>query len=204
MDIYKDTHKLLVKWLEQSDIEKIQKTLANTQEKIAQLDIKHDSFNLTDFLKEWLTRKEGIRGLSCGYPRFEKAIDRFNPGSLVVIAGRPAMGKTTFGLCIATNCGYYHTLENAVERGGDVVFFSLEMTKGEIYTKLFKRFLREDFKYFENTAENKEEEVYKVACKFNDYITSLSFKIEVPESRYYEDIEERLLYYIVYKKKMLL
>jgi replicative DNA helicase len=64
----------------------------------------------------------------CGSKKLEGTIGGFNPGDLVIIAGRPSMGKTTVAQCLA--------LRSAM-RGHGVAYFSLEM-KG---TKLASRAL---------------------------------------------------------------
>jgi replicative DNA helicase len=53
-------------------------------------------------------------------------------GQLVVIAARPAIGKSTLGLDIVRACAIHH----AATAGGDALIFSLEMSRDEIMQRL--------------------------------------------------------------------
>ena len=60
-----------------------------------------------------------ITGLPTGFDDFDQLTSGLQPGDLVVVAGRPSMGKTTFAMNIA---------ENAAIRGDSAVgVFSMEM-----------------------------------------------------------------------------
>jgi replicative DNA helicase len=60
-----------------------------------------------------------ITGISSGFNDFDKMTSGLQPSDLIVIAGRPSMGKTTFAMNIA---------EHAVMRNeGAVLIFSMEM-----------------------------------------------------------------------------
>jgi replicative DNA helicase len=64
-----------------------------------------------------------------GYIDLDLKITGFRPGALTVIAARPAMGKTAFGLNILVNAALYQDIP--------VAFFSLEMTKEELVNRIF-------------------------------------------------------------------
>jgi replicative DNA helicase len=64
-----------------------------------------------------------------GYIDLDLKITGFRPGALTVIAARPAMGKTAFGLNILVNSALYQDIP--------VAFFSLEMTKEELVNRIF-------------------------------------------------------------------
>ena len=70
------------------------------------------------------TRKK----ISSGFEDLDKIIQGFNEGDLVIIAGRPSMGKTSFALNLIYNLTYHLCLP--------VYLFSLEMSKNEILDKL--------------------------------------------------------------------
>lgn len=53
-------------------------------------------------------RSEGHRGLPIGLPGFDAMTGGLDPGDLVVIAGRPAMGKTALLVTIAANVSVKH------------------------------------------------------------------------------------------------
>lgn len=65
--------------------------------------------------------------IKTGFQTLDDKIKGFRSGDLVIIAGRPAMGKTTFALNIATN---------SVLKGKNVLIFSLEMTNEQLLKKI--------------------------------------------------------------------
>lgn len=74
-------------------------------------------------------RGEGIDGLSTGIADLDEKLQGLKPGQLIIIAGRPAMGKTTLAMNIASNA--------AIREGKSVMAFSLEMDN----TGLMDRFM---------------------------------------------------------------
>ncbi len=66
-------------------------------------------------------------GQTTGFDALDKKTTGFNEGDLVIIAARPAMGKTSFVLNTA--------LQN-VENGDGVIFFSLEMPAEQLMMRL--------------------------------------------------------------------
>lgn len=67
-------------------------------------------------------------GLSSGFYDFDSLTQGFQKSDLIIIAGRPSMGKTAFGLNIASNIIKNSKLP--------VLFFSLEMSKEQIMYRL--------------------------------------------------------------------
>lgn len=65
--------------------------------------------------------------IKTGFQTLDNKIKGFRSGDLIIIAGRPAMGKTTFALNIATN---------SVIQGKNVLIFSLEMTNEQLLKKI--------------------------------------------------------------------
>lgn len=111
-------------------LEHIGKSMLSIQSKF-----RDDEFvNLIDVIQNVVGRLELlseenqlITGLQTHFKDFDKATAGLQPSTLVLIAGRPAMGKTSFGLNIAQNL----TLD-----GKKVAFFSLEMSKEELATRI--------------------------------------------------------------------
>ncbi len=67
--------------------------------------------------------------LPIGFEKFDSMLGGgLRPGQFVIIAARPAKGKSTFGLNVACNVAY--------GMGGNVMFFSLEMGRDEIIRKV--------------------------------------------------------------------
>jgi replicative DNA helicase len=75
-------------------------------------------------LEELASRKSTITGLPTGFRDLDEKTSGLHPGNLVVIAGRPAMGKTSFVLNIAER--------SAINHKKSVAVFSLEMAKEEL------------------------------------------------------------------------
>lgn len=69
-------------------------------------------------------RKSHITGVPTGFAKFDLKTAGLQKGDLVVIAGRPSMGKSAITLSIAENV--------AVEEKIPVAFFSLEMSREQV------------------------------------------------------------------------
>lgn len=86
-----------------------------------------------------------ISGLSTGYPKLDELLLGMQPGQLIVIASRPAMGKTSLGLNMGINA--------CQQTGLPVAIFSLEMLANELSMRILsskskvdsKRIKRKDF-----------------------------------------------------------
>lgn len=75
----------------------------------------------------------GLRGISSGYMSLDKKVGGFKAGDLIIIAGRPGMGKTA----LATNIAYRSILNSEKEKERkNVLFFSLEMTAEQLATRI--------------------------------------------------------------------
>ena len=69
-----------------------------------------------------------VTGLASGFRELDKLTSGFQPGNLIVVAARPSMGKSAFGLCVAANL--------AVRQNVPVALFTLEMSKIEVTQRL--------------------------------------------------------------------
>jgi len=69
-----------------------------------------------------------VTGIASGYRELDKLTSGFQPGNLIVVAARPSMGKSAFGLCVGANL--------AVRQGIPVALFTLEMSKMEVTQRL--------------------------------------------------------------------
>jgi replicative DNA helicase len=72
--------------------------------------------------------KGGISGVPTGFRQLDSLTNGLHPGQLVVIAGRPGLGKSTLGMDIMRSASIKHGLAS--------VLFSLEMGKSEITMRL--------------------------------------------------------------------
>ncbi|MEZ4705346.1 MAG: replicative DNA helicase [Bdellovibrionota bacterium] len=73
-------------------------------------------------------RKELITGLASGFHDLDKMTSGLQPSDLIIIAGRPSMGKTSFCLNIAQHV--------AIAEKKTVALFSLEMSREQLVTRL--------------------------------------------------------------------
>lgn len=83
-----------------------------------------------DVLTEIRDRMESGRhykGVECGLAAIDNRLGGFAPGELIVVAGRPGMGKTAFGLSLA---------RRAAHVGVGVGFDTVEMTKTALWHRL--------------------------------------------------------------------
>lgn len=72
--------------------------------------------------------EDHLTGLGTGFKDLDALTQGLHPGDLVIIAGRPGMGKTSFVLNLAANCALKHEAAVAV--------FSLEMPADQLATRL--------------------------------------------------------------------
>lgn len=73
-------------------------------------------------------RKELITGLACGFKDLDKLTSGLQPSDLIIVAGRPSMGKTSFCLNIAEHV--------ALHEKETVAVFSLEMAREQLVSRL--------------------------------------------------------------------
>ena len=88
-------------------------------------DVLVESFNK---LEELYNRKQHITGVPTGFSELDYKTAGFHNSDLILIAARPAMGKTAFALNIATNA--------AVRANVPVAIFSLEMSKEQLVNRI--------------------------------------------------------------------
>ena len=83
-----------------------------------------------DRLHELSNKSDGLIGSSTGCKDFDNKLQGLQKGDLVVVAGRPSMGKTSFAMNIAENV----LLDD--DSNGAVLIFSLEMPGESLTTRL--------------------------------------------------------------------
>jgi replicative DNA helicase len=70
----------------------------------------------------------GSSGLKVGFSRLDAITQGFQPGNLIILAARPGIGKTALALNWLLRSSLYHQASAA--------FFSLEMSKEEVFNRL--------------------------------------------------------------------
>jgi len=81
-----------------------------------------------DKIDQLFKSDEAIIGIPTGFKQLDETFSGLRPGALVIVAARPAMGKTTFSMNLA---------ENALIRSGKpVLVFSMEMPSEQIVMRM--------------------------------------------------------------------
>ena len=87
--------------------------------------------------------KSDVSGLATQFEDLDRMLGGLHKSDLIILAGRPSMGKTALATNIAFNiarqrlkCIKEGTLEEAPDKGGVVAFFSLEMSAEQLATRL--------------------------------------------------------------------
>ena len=95
-----------------------------------------------DIISEAYKREGKIAGVPTGFKDLDKKLGGLHKSDLIIIAGRPSMGKTALGTNIAFNCAIKYLEEKdefqnkKIVDGGKVAFFSLEMSSEQLATRI--------------------------------------------------------------------
>ena len=94
-----------------------------------------DLVSLKDVIAQEFIRLEKVyqnkgvaTGISSGFSDFDQMTSGFHPSDLIILAARPAMGKTAFALNLALNA--------AMKSNKGVLLFSLEMSSSQLLQRL--------------------------------------------------------------------
>ncbi len=85
---------------------------------------------IIDQIDELHTNPDKPRGLATGFADFDKLTGGLRPGDLVVVAGRPSMGKSA----LAVNIAEYAAINPAIR--ASVAIFSMEMPSDQVVTRM--------------------------------------------------------------------
>jgi replicative DNA helicase len=87
--------------------------------------------------------KSDVSGLATNFEDLDRMLGGLHPSDLIILAGRPSMGKTALATNIAFNIARNRLnaqrtgdYENQTNKGGTVAFFSLEMSAEQLATRL--------------------------------------------------------------------
>jgi replicative DNA helicase len=123
---------------------------------VSQNGIKRDVQQVGNVLPEAVERMQnaakqvgGMSGLPSGFHSLDKVTSGWQNSTLVIIAARPAMGKTAFVLSMAKNI--------AVDMGKACAVFSLEMSNVELVNRLISNVAQIDSKKIKNGQLEKHE-----------------------------------------------
>lgn len=102
---------------------------------VAEGNIRKNYESMSDLIRESMKQIEeakgqetGVTGVASGFTALDRVTSGWQQSDLVIIAARPAMGKTSYVLSLARNA--------AVDFGKPVAFFSLEMSSVQLVTRL--------------------------------------------------------------------
>jgi replicative DNA helicase len=79
-------------------------------------------------IEELTQKQEMITGVATGFPELDEMTAGLQPGDLIILAARPAMGKTSFALNVASHA--------ALKHGSTTGIFSLEMSHQQLFFRL--------------------------------------------------------------------
>jgi replicative DNA helicase len=102
---------------------------------ISEKRVRPSFYSIREIVKESFTtierlfkKKELVTGVPSGFKELDRMTAGFQPSDLVIIAGRPSMGKTAFCLDVAE----YAAIDNKIP----VAIFSLEMSKEQLVIRM--------------------------------------------------------------------
>ena len=110
-------------------LDKAEQILFNISQDIQKGRFKELEPILHDILDNWGNRKSGtFTGIESGFYDLDNLLSGFQNSDLIVLAGRPSMGKTALALNFARNC----SVDNDIKVG----YFSLEMSSQQLVERL--------------------------------------------------------------------
>lgn len=102
---------------------------------ISEKRVRPSFYSIREIVKESFTtierlfkKKELVTGVPSGFKELDRMTAGFQPSDLIIIAGRPSMGKTAFCLDVAE----YAAIDNKIP----VAIFSLEMSKEQLVIRM--------------------------------------------------------------------
>ncbi|WP_428409711.1 replicative DNA helicase [Hyphococcus sp.] len=95
-----------------------------------------------------IKRGGGLAGISTGLRDLDRQLGGLHPSDLIILAGRPSMGKSSLGVNIGVNAAKAWRAEKQPDgtmktvEGGKVGLFTLEMSAEQIATRIISEFAR--------------------------------------------------------------
>ncbi|MFT3905357.1 MAG: replicative DNA helicase [Steroidobacteraceae bacterium] len=85
---------------------------------------------LIDKIDEWQHNPAALRGVPSGFAEYDRLTGGLRGGDLIVVAGRPGMGKTTLAINIAEHIAVNPAIK------GSVAIFSMEMPSEQLVMRM--------------------------------------------------------------------
>lgn len=118
-----------------SNIEEVVDNAERLIFEVADLRQSQKSFHIKELVKEGIEsldrlyqRKEHITGIATGFTKFDHMTSGIQKSDLVIVAGRPSMGKSALAVSIVERVG--------IEQKKGVAMFSLEMSKEQLVQRM--------------------------------------------------------------------
>ena len=134
---------------EQTDVDDLMQEAEGQIFEISQRNLKKDFTQINPVIDEArkqiaaaYERKDGLSGEASGFTDLDKITSGWQKSDLIIIAARPAMGKTAFVLSMARNM--------AVDYGTPIAVFSLEMSNIQLVNRLIMNVCKIDGKVIKN------------------------------------------------------
>ncbi|GAA4372809.1 replicative DNA helicase [Nocardioides caricicola] len=116
-------------------------------------------------------REAGIYGVPTGFADFDDLTNGFHGGQMIIVAARPAMGKSTLALDFCRAASIHNNLTS--------VFFSLEMTRSEITMRLLSAEAKVPLNHIRNGNMN-DDDWAKLARKMGEVSSAPMFIDDSP------------------------
>lgn len=112
-------------------LDEAQQEIYEIAEKTIRQDVSHVSHIIDetlDLLAKLKVKKDGLRGIPSGFSELDRITSGWQKSDLIIVAARPAMGKTALALSMARNM--------AVDHSHPVGIFSMEMSSRQLVNRL--------------------------------------------------------------------
>jgi replicative DNA helicase len=116
------------------DVDELMQEAEGSLFELSQKNMRQDYTQIDPIVKQAMqilqtaATQTGLTGIPSGFTKLDETTSGWQQSDLVIIAGRPAMGKTSFALSIAKNI--------AVDYNEPIAFFSLEMNNVQLVNRL--------------------------------------------------------------------
>ncbi len=116
-------------------IENVEQThLALTQAQCSEaISIQSAVLSAVEMAEKAYSSKSGITGVPTGFEDLDRKLGGLQNSDLIVLGGRPSMGKTALAVNIAVNAAKYYESANEEK---SVLFFTLEMSKDQLANRI--------------------------------------------------------------------
>jgi replicative DNA helicase len=140
---------------DKSDVDDLMQEAEGMLFEVSQRNLKKDVTQINPVIEEAILRmqaaaeKQGASGVATGFHSLDKVTSGWQKSDLIIIAARPAMGKTAFVLSMAKNMG--------VDYNQPVAVFSLEMANVQLVNRLIMNVCELEGEKIKNGELNSEE-----------------------------------------------